>query len=684
MKTIKQLLRQPIKTMVGIIIVALAFAILVTCVGQYAATGFTRENLDDKFDTIALLSDEYFWEDLPGGGRRYHTVLPERYQNWIDDTVQSRTDLVKLESYSEVYSAYIPGVSPDNFSKYDNGDRIDQINLESACGNPYRCAVLEVSLTKVGTILKEDVKYYGTSEDDRVPYRNNITLLCVGTVERAIGLEQGFASPVGKTIALCIKVFDETDLEALELEVGQRYLVYGRDYTDVHGEAMESLIYMNAPLFEELFGPGHYNSFVDTTDWSPVMEQIHCTLTVCNRADLPVLYRDQGEFQYREDLREFSYREEDRNRMTYIPTEEFAADYSVPTITKLNETAEKFLATEDGEIWNRMLEDMEISNHGFPVLAVDKLGYQTAFAQQRARIVAGRDFTEEERTGHARVCIISQQVAALNGLSVGDTIDMRTYAYDLNVDEQYYDLSSGDSFPSAAIYSRAMGFTSEAETYTIVGIYLQNDAWQSRVDAYGITPNVIFVPKGSVTGDKLTGESGIYYTLLIHNGRMEDFKTLMKEAGYPALFICYDQGYSQFAASLDAYEEVSEKALYIGMAGFSAIVLLFLFLYPAQQKRALALMGALGASPFTRFVHTFSGTLCIIVPGAVLGGFVGERLWQRIAAALMEWISIEIALDADMSAVAPKLTVMGLAGVAVLALIVSAVQSRNSRMMKRK
>ena len=127
----------------------------------------------------------------------------------------------------------------------------------------------------------------------------------------------------------------------------------------------------------------------------------------------------------------------------------------MPTIAKLEGKAEEFLATEQGTLWNQMLTGMEIQNHGFPVLAVDKLGYQTTFSQERTRIVEGRDFSEEERENHAKVCIISQQVAVRNGLSVGDTIDMRTYAYDLNIDVQYSDVSVGSRFPSAAIYSRA-------------------------------------------------------------------------------------------------------------------------------------------------------------------------------------------------------------------------------------
>ena len=95
-------------------------------------------------------------------------------------------------------------------------------------------------------------------------------------------------------------------------------------------------------------------------------------------------------------------------------------------------------------------------------------------------------------------------------------------------------------------------------------------------------------------------------------------------------------------------------------------------------------MGTLGASAWGRFRHTFISILCVLVPGAVIGGFVGEKMWHRIAAAMMEWINIEIALESDMSAVAPRLTAVGIAVVATLALVVCAALSRNRGLMKRR
>ena len=79
MKTIKQLLRQPLKTAIGIVIVALAFAILVTCVGQYASTWLTKENMSYNYDTIALISFDALME-RHGSIVTHHTQLPEEKQ----------------------------------------------------------------------------------------------------------------------------------------------------------------------------------------------------------------------------------------------------------------------------------------------------------------------------------------------------------------------------------------------------------------------------------------------------------------------------------------------------------------------------------------------------------------------------------------------------------------------------
>ena len=639
MKSILQILRQPGKSLAGIILSALAAAILVICIGQYSATILTRANLDDRYDTIALVSDEYLWE-IVGTQSRHYMELPEKFRSWVDEIIQTRSDMVKTEAFSGLLSACIPQMQADNFSQHKDADRMGD---NSGC--PYRCAMFEVTLTKVGTVPDEDVSYFGISETDvSIIMRNSISILCTGTIDRVLGLEQGFADPVGKTITLIIMTYDEEDLEALQLRTGEKYLVYGMDYCDVSGIEMSSMVSIHQKSFEELFESEPLPDQIN--------KQIECIMTVCDYSSLPINGPDgQGQIATFRDLRlYYDYKSftDDGYRAVKVPAEEYIPDYCVPTIARLEESAQDYLASEEGLLWRQALDEMEISHHGFPVMAVEKLGYQAAFARGQARIVEGRDFTEKERTDGSRVCIMAQSLAAFNNLQVGDTIDLRYYAYDPNIKVQQNEIMSSTAFPSAAVYSRSKGFLTETEKYTIVGLYRQSDAWQNGQDPYGFTPNTLFVPKMSVTCEMLTGrKGGIFYSLILQNGKKEEFENLQAEAGYPGLFICLDQGYSEIVKSLDAYESVSANALYVGLAAGGVIMLLFLVLFPLQQGRTVSTMNSLGASRKDKLRYMLAGSACILIPGGILGGIIGALLWERVTAGLMESVNVQIPLEAN-------------------------------------
>lgn len=682
MKTIKQVIRQPLKSFAGVIMVALAVAILVTCVGQYAATNLTRANLDDRYDTVAIVSDEYFWEYQPGNTT--HTFeLPEEIQTWITDAVKYQPDLIKMESYTKLLSAYAPGLIVDNFSKYENGDLLSDPEGAYNENAAYRGAVLEVTLIKVGTLLDEDVSEFVNGNGESNIMLNHTTMLCVGTVDKVISMEQGFSSPVGKHITLIITAYSENELNALNLCVGNKYVVYGMDYSDLQGSQINRIVYNNLPAFEELYGSAGSDQYggVDTTS---IANQIDCYMTVCDYSALPWNYVSKGEFITLTDQRKYYTRDEEGIHLTAISAEEYIPNYCVPTIVKLDGSTEDYLKSEDGALWQTVLEEMEISHHGFPVLAVDKVGYQIAFAREQARIVEGRDFTESERINGSKVCIISETIATANNLKIGDTIDLQTYGYDLNINVQQKELQTSTRFPCAAVYSRAIGFTSNLESYTIVGLYRQNNAWQNQGDPYGITPNTIFVPKSSITGEALIGKSGIFYTIVLQNGMMDAFKQFQAEAGYPDLFICMDQGYGEIVAGLDAYEGVSSNALKIGIAGCIVIMMLFLILFPFQQGKTLATMSSLGATRGRCICHVVVSTVCLLIPGTVVGGFTGLLLWERVAATLMGAVNVQIPLEANMSVLAPSLAAGVFAVMAVVAMVVAVAVSGSKGLMRRK
>lgn len=663
MKSIRQLIRQPLKTMSGVLLIALAVTVLVTCVGQYASTWLTKENMSYNYDTIALISFDALME-RNGLIVTHRTQLPEEKQAWVDQTISERTDLIKGESFTELYSAYIPGLRIDNFSQYLHTSNSDWFGELVDIGNPYRCALLEVTLDQVGTEIKEMAKWMQYEGQEEVKFRQSITILCTATVDRVIGLEEGFASPVGKTIALLIRVYDEAELEALNLDAGEKYLVYGMDYSDVKGDYFTNLVRSNYPdQFLELFGDAY-----------TAEEQVDCFMTVYDHSAMPVVAAIDTTFEIRPDLRKHMQWEGNEIKAQYIPVEEYP-DYHVPTIERLSGSVEEYLATEEASLWNRALEGMKISNHSFPVLAVDKLGHQAVFARDQARIVQGRAFTQKEHDHGARVCVISETVATLNGLGVGDTIQLQTYGYDPNINVQFSNLYS-TCFPASAVYSHVYGFSSEPEEYTIVGLYRQDDAWTNQGDAYGITPNTVYVPKGSISGKPLMGKAGIYYTLVLQNGKMQEFIDYQAESGYRDMFICYDQGYSQIQADLNSYETVSSQALYVGIGGYLGIILLFLVLFPLGQKRNLAIMASLGADRGHQMIHALVTTFGILLPSSVVGGICGGISQKWLSRELMESVAVNIPMEANPAFLIPVVVAVQAFLVLLLTAVISIHQSR--------
>lgn len=102
----------------------------------------------------------------------------------------------------------------------------------------------------------------------------------------------------------------------------------------------------------------------------------------------------------------------------------------------------------------------------------------------------GREFSQQEIDYGANVCLISEKLAAINDLSVGDSIPLQTYQNDPGVPYQT-DISSGNgaSLPMACYYFGTTMSLNSAVEYTIVGIYQQDNAWGNYSDNFYVAHN---------------------------------------------------------------------------------------------------------------------------------------------------------------------------------------------------
>ncbi len=710
MKTIKQLLRQPLKTLAGVLMVALAAAVLCVCVGQSIMAGRTEAAIEYRFNTVALLGGDarYVNRDeiivVPGIGEIPVHISSNELAPWVVDFISSvmeqHPEVGKTVSNPGLASAYLPELTADNVSHHFSHSPYLGIRETAPT---YACAILEITVTEIGephTVVAEGKLEDGTA----VSVERAVNLSVSGTVERVLSLESGYRDPTGDPVRLTLKLEKTGDgeaqklLDALDLEVGGRYLVYTSHYQD--GEwLLKSMIADDLSYYEgenvdwreidtDKILPKAYMSSSEYPYYYPYKhssaylteEQMQLKdAAVITVRDLALdgsytrIYHDNGSYPTVDYTRYVTDKAGDQIK---ISEEEWLARYSVPTMARLEGTAEAFLASEEGAQWRQYLEYTNINHHAFPIIGVEKLGYIADFAKENARIIQGRDFTAEELAAGAKVCILSELVAQINGLEVGDTISPQFYNCDDNDPNQdFISQGKGVTNPWAYKFTGNTEFAGEPEEYTIVGIYRQNNAWGDlRDNTYSFTPNTIFVPYGSVTADMDHSELELFQTLVLHNGTVPEFRALAEAAEVDDLFSYYDQGYTLFIENMTAYRKIADQAVAVGLGVCGVILVLYLLLFPGSQGRTLTTMTALGAKRGQKLRQIILSSAGILLPGSLVGLGVGILLWDKLVAWLAEGAGSTLTLEMDpwvLAAVALAQLALALVLTALLALPMS-------------
>lgn len=127
-----------------------------------------------------------------------------------------------------------------------------------------------------------------------------------------------------------------------------------------------------------------------------------------------------------------------------------------------------------------------------------------------------------------------------------------------------------------------------------------------------------------------------FRTIHLHNGTIEAFQNAAAEAGFSGMFYYNDNGYSKIEPAFRSYQENADRALMIGISVYIAVMALFVFLFPYQQKRALATMESLGTTRSRQIRYVFIITMGILLLGTILGTVAGLLMWQSVSNALTQ------------------------------------------------
>ncbi len=183
MKSLKQAMRRPARTLLGILLITLAAAVLCVCLGQSLAAGAADGLIDEKYLTVAFPSDLY---------------SPEAHE-WALSYAAEHPEIIRKICSSVLASAYIPDLGHENFTArlhYTDEDGVRDISYA-----PFDRAVFLI-----------EVK----DEETEGQY--------LGEIASVLALEDGYSDPTGFTVRFSA---------AADLTVGARYLVSAADYLDL-------------------------------------------------------------------------------------------------------------------------------------------------------------------------------------------------------------------------------------------------------------------------------------------------------------------------------------------------------------------------------------------------------------------------------------------------------------------
>ena len=602
MNPMHQLTRRPVKAAFGVLLLALAGAILCLSGGQYWAAVQTRAAVERTYTTVAVITGLGSSEETAGSmnaeSLRQYSALDAAI--FFQEPEQQSWDIIRSRPTVGMVSGYSPCLRPA-ISLYTGHRGSDA---------PYEYSIVEI---RADAVTERNNDWFGES--------GSANWQLDGQVLGIYGLNDAFRDPSGQRASVSLHQEYDDPAELLHPEAGKRYLLLSHSYTDDEWYLRRNVadwVFMETNVQLDPWSldiPGNLIRYDQRKNQSE-----HWYHTAGDAAEEPVefapeelIYRDPttGAEVYTgldmEAFGRFSFsaaRSRDREEVTVADPEQpqgwstKTVDYRVYDLPSIQELPDGVTAQEvidSTSSWRMAMESIQTNNHSVPVLAVDSVEGMLEFASGRTQITQGRSISQEEYHDGAAVCLISETLARESGLDVGDTLPLSLYEKEKNL----MPTMVGDSDPTASYYLPQRGFQQETE-YTVIGLYRQSSEWSETVASF--TPNSVLTPKKSVTCAMETGDcaieaspSGLWGTMILKNGTAGQMEARLAENNLAGTVTYYDQGYSGIMESLDGYTRVSRTVLLVGLALWAVVLAAYCVLLPMQEGKTALRMWTLGA-----------------------------------------------------------------------------------------
>ena len=600
MNPMHQLTRRPVKAAFGALLLALAGVILALSGGQFWAAVQTRAGVEETYTTVAVVT----------GGKRqlvssgdivYEDIGPTYEANeFLKEAAQKGWSIIRGQATMGLAGGYSPKLTPlTTFYQMDVDSSDTRIDNDEDV--PYNFAILEIEITEVG----EERVYYPREYDTGAFFNWVVS----GKVLGVQAMSGDWNDPTGRNANFYLQITGESDAAGKALQAGQRILVFTHNYRDLDFE-QRCLIAEDLRLSGYEVDPRSLDIENNMIRYADRTTAITITDGEGNPwPDDAPLYKDpvtgnESTIDLRR-LNTIAFNVDDCSQPWTLYDEQwnveeqkwewtvqrviaYDTDYDLASFTILPEgvTAEEMIASSP--TWQKAMESVRVNSHSVPVLAVNHLEALADFAAGTTMVTQGRSISQAEYDSGAAVCLVSESLARENGLNVGDVLPLSLYEYDQDLRYSYIH----EYNPRPSCYLPDQGFQQETE-YTIIGLYRQSNEWVTTPTSF--TPNSVFVPEKSVTCQTVTGNYGVWSSLILQNGTIDQVEARLEENKLGGAVTYYDQGYSDIVESLDGYTRVSRTVLYVGLALWAVVLAAYCVLLPMQESKTALRMWTLGA-----------------------------------------------------------------------------------------
>ena len=600
MNPMHQLTRRPVKAAFGALLLALAGVILALSGGQFWAAVQTRAGVEETYTTVAVVT----------GGKRqlvssgdivYEDIGPTYEANeFLKETAQKGWSIIRGQAAMGLAGGYSPKLTPlTTFYQMDVDSSDTRIDNDEDV--PYNFAILEIEITEVG----EERVYYPREYDTGAFFNWVVS----GKVLGVQAMSGDWNDPTGQNANFYLQITGESDAAGKALQAGQRILVFTHNYRDLDFE-QRCLIAEDLRLSGYEVDPRSLDIENNMIRYADRTTDITITDGEGNPwPDDAPLYKDpvtgnESTIDLRR-LNTIAFNVDDCSQPWTLYDEQwnveeqkwewtvqrviaYDTDYDLASFTVLPEgvTAEEMIASSP--TWQKAMESVRVNSHSVPVLAVNHLEALADFAAGTTMVTQGRSISQAEYDSGAAVCLVSESLARENGLNVGDVLPLSLYEYDQDLRYSYIH----EYNPRPSCYLPDQGFQQETE-YTIIGLYRQSNEWVTTPTSF--TPNSVFVPEKSVTCQTVTGNYGVWSSLILQNGTIDQMEARLEENDLGGAVTYYDQGYSDIVESLDGYTRVSRTVLLVGLALWAVVLAAYCVLLPMQEGKTALRMWTLGA-----------------------------------------------------------------------------------------